>query len=138
MVKTSKIEPRFIAESIMQNKAKKVLFINRHAPHGDSCAQEALDVLLMASTFAQHLTVLFLDEGVWQLKAQQDTQLLGTKNFSATYKALSLYDIEKVYAEKESLETRRLTGSDLIIPVSLLNAREVADLMARQDSILSF
>jgi tRNA 2-thiouridine synthesizing protein C len=117
---------------------KKILFINRQAPYGTNCAHEALDVLLMASTFAQDIGVLFLGDGVWQLKKDQNPQEISIKNFTMTYKALSLYDIEKVYVEKTALDQRGLLKEDLLIPVELLTAEQIAELMAQQDHILSF
>lgn len=117
---------------------KKILFVNRQAPHGTNSAQEALDVLLMTSTFVQDISVLFLDDGIWQLKKDQDTKDINVKNFAKTFKAFSLYDIEKVFVEKESLERRGLTESDLIVKVDIINSNQVAELMAQQDSILGF
>lgn len=117
---------------------KKILFINHQTPYGNNCAQEALDMLLMASTFAQDLNVLFLDEGVWQLRKDQNPTDINAKNFSVTYKALSLYDIEKVYVEKASLTKRSLTVDDLLIPVELLTTEQIAELMSQQDHIVSF
>lgn len=117
---------------------KKILFINRQTPHGTSIAQEALDVLLMASTFVQDISVLFLGDGVLQLKTQQDTSLLNTKNFSAAFKAFPLYDIEKVYVEKTALEKYGLTVNDLLVSAELLNDTQITELMAQQDSILNF
>ncbi len=47
-------------------------------------------------------------------------------------------DIEKLYVEKESMETRGLKESDFIVPVKVISAQEMADLMLTQDVILSF
>ena len=60
------------------------------------------------------------------------------KNFSPTYRALEGYEVEKVYAEKESLEARGMTEEDLVIPVEILNSDEIAELMDSQDVIVSF
>jgi tRNA 2-thiouridine synthesizing protein C len=117
---------------------KKILLINRQPPYGTNCMREALDVLLMASTFAQDLSVLFLGDGVWQLRTQQDTQLIGAKNFSVIYRALPLYEIEKVYVELEALEKYGLTIADLAIKAEVLTSAQVAELLPQQDCILSF
>ena len=60
------------------------------------------------------------------------------KNFSPTYRALEGYEVEKVYAEKESLEARGMKEEDLVIPVEILNSDEIAELMDSQDVIVSF
>ena len=81
-------------------------------PYGLSKPQETLDVILMASTFNQEVSLLFLDDGVFLLKTKQNPSSIGAKNFSAAYKALSLYGIEKVYVAADSLQQRALTPKD--------------------------
>jgi len=110
----------------------KILFINRTL----SRAQEALDALLMASTFDQEVSVLFLDDGVWQLKSEQKST--HTKNFSAAFKAFPLYNIDKVYVDEKSLHDRGLALTDLLIMPVVLNTTEIKTLLAQQDHILSF
>ena len=78
-----------------------------------------------------------MDDGVYQLKKNQDTTGIGMKNFSNTYRALDDYEIEKVYVEKESLEARGLTGDDLIIPVEILATEDLRELMAQQEVVIS-
>jgi tRNA 2-thiouridine synthesizing protein C len=117
---------------------KKILFINKQAPYGSSTAQEGLDVLLMASTFAQDISVLFLGDAVWQLKKDQNPDDIKAKNFSVTYKALPLYDIEKVYVDQQALEQRNLALEDLLISVELLTTEQISELMSQQDHIVSF
>jgi tRNA 2-thiouridine synthesizing protein C len=60
------------------------------------------------------------------------------KNFSPTYRALEMYDVEKLFVSKESMEDRGLTADDLIVPVEMLDANQMADLMEEQDVILTF
>lgn len=117
---------------------KKILFINSQAPYGTARAQEALDVLLMLSTFDQQLSVLFLNDGILQLKSGQDALQISAKNFIAAYKALPLYDIKNVYVAAESLKQLGLTVKDLFIEANLLTNEQVSQLLAQQDSILNF
>ena len=49
-----------------------------------------------------------------------------------------MYDVEKLYVAKESMEQRGLTADDLIVPVEVLSTSEVADLMEQQDVILDY
>lgn len=118
--------------------AKKILFLFKQAPHGTSHAPEELDMLLMASTFALDISVLFLADGVLQLKSQQNTQAIDNKNFSATFKALNLYDIEKIYVAQDAVQKYSLNVTDLVIPVTLLTNTQVAEIMQLQDTIVSF
>ena len=60
------------------------------------------------------------------------------KNFSPTYRALEMYDVEKLYVEKESLEARGLTEEDLLVAVEVMTNSEIGKLMEQQDVVLSF
>lgn len=122
----------------MTTMRKKILFINRQSPYGDCYAQEALDALLMASTFDQDTSVLFLDDGVLQLKAQQNPTPINNKHFSKAFQALPLYGIENIYVDTESLKVRGLQIKDLLLSVTLLNTTEIRQLMSNQDVILNF
>lgn len=117
---------------------KKFAFINRKAPYGTIYALESLEVVLISAAFDQDVSLVFMDDGVYQLKKGQGTKAVGMKNFSPTYRALEGYDIEKLYVEKESLESRGLTEEDLIVDVEVLTSEEMATLMDEQDVVMSF
>ena len=117
---------------------KKFMFVNRRAPYGTIYALESLEVVLITATFDQDVSLAFLDDGVYELVKGQDTQAIGIKNHSKTYRALDGYDVEKLYVERESLAARGLAESDLLVPVKVLSSAEMADLMAEQDVLLSF
>ncbi len=131
---------------------KKFLYVNRKAPYGTIYALELLEVVLIGAAFEQDVSLAFIDDGVFQLMAGQDTAAAGLKNFSRTYKALGDYDVRRFYVERELLEERGLTVEDLmpityedenedyaekpsIIPVS---RSELAAIIAQHDVVLSF
>ena len=116
---------------------KRFMYVNRKAPYGTIYALECLEVVLITAAFDQDVSVVFVDDGVYQLKKNQDTTGIGMKNFSKTYRALDDYDVEKIYVEQESLEARGLTEEDLIIPVEVVAAENLADIMAKQDVVIS-
>jgi len=116
---------------------KRFMYVNRKAPYGTIYALECLEVVLVAAAFDQDVSVVFLDDGVYQLKKGQDTTDIGMKNFSKTYGALDDYDVEKIYVEQESLEARGLTADDLVIPVEVLAAESLREIMAQQDVVIS-
>lgn len=121
-----------------EGPVKKFMYVNRKSPYGTIYALESLEVVLIAAAFDQDVSLVFMDDGVYQLKKGQDTKGIGMKNFSPTYRALEGYDIEKLYVEKESMESRGLSESDLIVPVEVLGKDELASMMDEQDVILSF
>ncbi|SEH40584.1 sulfurtransferase complex subunit TusC [Magnetospirillum fulvum] len=116
---------------------KKFMVVNRKAPHGTIYALEVLEMVLISAMFDQDVHVVFLDDGVQQLRKGQSPAALEMKDFSKTYRALDGYGIEKVYVERESLTERGLGEDDLVIPVELIDRAEMARLMDGMDVVLS-
>jgi tRNA 2-thiouridine synthesizing protein C len=131
---------------------KRMMFVNRRAPHGTIYAWESLEVVLISAAFDQQVCMAFVDDGVLQLVAGQDTADAGMKNFSTAYGALGDYDVTRLYIEREALDERGLSLDDLmpltyedeeddwaekpsLMPVS---REELATLMDEQDVVFSF
>ena len=93
---------------------KKLMYLNRRAPCGTIYAVEGLEVVLIGAAFDQDVCMAFVGDGVYQLKAGQDTSDSGVKNFSPAYRALGDYDVNRLYVERESLEERGLGVDDLM------------------------
>ncbi len=119
-------------------KVKKFMFVNRKAPYGTIYALESLEVVLITATFDQDVSLVFIDDGVYELVKGQQTKSIGIKNFSPSYRALDGYDVEKLYVDSDSLAQRGLTEKDLLVPVEVLDAQQMGQLMQQQDVILSF
>lgn len=117
---------------------KKFMFVNRKAPYGTVYALEGLEVVLISAAFDQDVSMVFMDDGVYELIKGQHTKSINVKNFSPTYRALEGYDIEKLYVDKESMDIRGLTVDNLIVPVEVLTAAEMGELMDQQDVVISF
>lgn len=127
---------------------KRFMFVNRRAPYGSIYALEILEMVLISAAFEQHATIVFIDDGVFQIKKGQDTEAVGMKNFSPTYRVVEMEkqdaeedeDIDMVWriiVERESLEARGLDVDDLIVGVEVMAAGELSVLMAAQDVVLS-
>ncbi|MHB1677685.1 MAG: sulfurtransferase complex subunit TusC [Sulfuriferula sp.] len=117
---------------------KRFMFVNRKAPYGTIYALEGLEVVLVSAAFDQDVSMVFMDDGVYELVKGQATKAIDVKNFSPTYRALEGYDIEKLYVDEMSLAARGLTRENLIVPVEVLNTAEMAELMNQQDVVISF
>lgn len=127
---------------------KRFMFVNRRAPYGSIYALEILEMVLISAAFEQHAAIVFIDDGVFQIKKGQDTEAVGMKNFSPTYRVVEMEkqdaeedeDIDMVWriiVERESLEARGLDVDDLIVGVEVMAAGELSVLMAAQDVVLS-
>ena len=117
---------------------KKFLYVNRKPPYGTIYALESLEVVLVGAAFEQDVSLAFLGDGVYQLARGQDTKAVEVKNFSPTFRALEDYDVTKLYVEKEALEARGLTEEDLVVPVQVMEAARIAEIMETQDVVLTF
>ncbi len=131
---------------------KRFCYLNRKAPYGTIYALESLEVVLIAAAFDQDISLVFADDGVYQLTKNQETDDIGMKNFSKTYSALGDYDIKKIYVEKESLDERGLTADDLQALVYededddwaeknslfVVERAELTSIIDAQDVVLSF
>ena len=117
---------------------KKFMFVNRKAPYGTIYALEGLEVVLISAAFDQDVSLAFLDDGVYQLVKGQQTKGLEVKNFSPTYRALEGYDVEKLYVEREALEARGIREEQLLVPVQVVSAQELVQLMEEQDVVIGF
>lgn len=119
--------------------SKKILFISRHAPYGSSLAKDALDAVLASSAYDQQLSLLFMDDGVFQLLTNQTPNEIGQKSFSATLPVLPLYDIDSIYVHQESLAKRNITIDELAIEsAQIIDSSAICSLLAQQDQLLSF
>ncbi len=128
-------------EMMDEEVIKKFLYVNRKAPYGTVYALESLEVVLIGAAFDQDVSLAFIDDGVYQLKKDQNTSVdagAGMKNFSKTYRALEAYDVEKLYVDKKSMDERGLSVDDLLVDVEILDEAKMAEMMGQQDVVLSF
>jgi len=115
---------------------KKYLFVLRRPPYIGAHVQETLDMILTAAAFDRQVSVLFVDDGVLQLKSGQNPAAMALKDTAAVFGALEIYDVRALYAETESLRDRGLETADLILPVQAICRSEVNQLMRRHDVVV--
>ena len=131
---------------------KKFMYLNRRAPYGTIYAWESLEVVLIGAAFDQEVSLLFIDDGVYQLVKGSDTSQSDMKNFMPTYRTLGDYGVRHMYVDQASLEARGLTTDDLIEVewedweteeevdniVEAVDTEKVKELMAESDVVFSF
>jgi tRNA 2-thiouridine synthesizing protein C len=136
----------------MSEVVKKFLYLNRRAPYGTIYAWESLEVVLIGAAFDQEVTVMFLDDGVYELTKGHSTAGIGMKNFSPTYRTLGDYEVKNIYVDRDSLAARGLNEDDLVAVawedmdtgeereniVEVVDAARVTELMEESDVIFSF
>jgi tRNA 2-thiouridine synthesizing protein C len=131
---------------------KKFMYLNRRAPFGTIYAWESLEVVLIGAAFDQEVSLLFVDDGVFQLVKGADTSESDMKNFTPTYRTLGDYGVRHMFVDKASLEARGLTQDDLIEVawedweteeevdniVEVVESTQAAQLLADSDVVFSF
>jgi tRNA 2-thiouridine synthesizing protein C len=116
---------------------KKILFVLRKPPHSGAYSQEMLDVIMTVAAFDQEVSVLLLDNAVFQIKKHQNPARLGLKDTEAMFKALPIYNVQSLYVEKESLQERGLEKDDLDEAVSEIPRNEVGEFFKKFSLVLS-
>ena len=116
-----------------------IALVNRHAPYGRSHAQESLDLLLAMIALEQVVTVFFLDDGVLQLKRQQQPAAIEHKDFTAMFKSLPLYDVtpDQIIVEQQSLQARGIDANDLLLPCQVIDTQHLQKQLYAHQHIIS-
>ncbi len=126
---------------------KTITYLNRKAPYGTIYALEVLESVLISAAFEQHANIVFVDDGVYQIKKGHDTADLGMKNFLPTYGIIEMEkedadeddDIDmnwRIIVEKESIEARGLTKEDFKVDVEVLSSTELAEVLNASDAVI--
>jgi tRNA 2-thiouridine synthesizing protein C len=109
----------------------------RSPPHDGIQLQEKLDVILTTAAFDQHVALLFLDDGVFQLMKGQQPEKQGLKDTASIFDALEIYDISAFYTEVESLQERGLKPNNLSLTVQKFYRKDINSLMQKYHIIIS-
>lgn len=124
-------------ESTDKPEDKDILLVFRHAPYGNALAREGLEAALACGAMGAKTSVLYINEGVWQLLEPQNSSSIDCKNQAAMASALSLYDVDAIWVDEDSLKQRNLTSAD-INAGRIIDRTHVQALLATRKSILSF
>ena len=116
--------------------AKRILFIQRRSPYAGQLAYESLEAILMAGVFDQKVSVLFMDDGVFQL-TQHDASQLDTRDVGKLCDALSMYDIDQLYVDSDSMADRGITQALVRASVELLPTNELGQFIRQHDVVVS-
>lgn len=99
--------------------------------------QEFLDIVLMASAFDQRVVLVFEGDGIYALMKDQQAEVLDLKDNSLIFNALSIYDINDISVEKESMQARSISVDQLLIPVITSSRHELKQRLQLADQVFS-
>ncbi len=106
---------------------KRVLYLIRR--RGGVAADETTDLALVSGVFEQKTTMLFMDDGVYQLQGLAERQ--------SALKALPTYDVRALYAHAPSLAERHMSIDDVDLPVQAADGRVVCGLISDHDVVIT-
>ena len=87
---------------------KSLLAIVSHTPYkGDELA-EFFDSVMVAAAFDFDVSLLFIEDGVWALQANQDGARIARRTISKMLAAFADYEIDKLYVCETSLSERNV------------------------------
>ena len=77
----------------------KLAVLFTQAPFGTAVSREGLDALLAASAFCNEdeIAILFLHDGVFNLVANQQPEVILQKDHIAAFKLLELYELSECF-----------------------------------------
>jgi tRNA 2-thiouridine synthesizing protein C len=112
---------------------RRILYLISHPPGRGALAREMLDALLVGAVFDQRVSVLFADDGIYQLLGGAAPE----SSIARSFAALPTYDVSAVYVVEEDLVQRGLTLAALSVPVRALARADVRTLIAAQEVVMN-
>lgn len=114
----------------MKKDPLKLLFLQKNFLSPEF-AKESLDMALAAASLEFNVSLFFIGDSVFHLIDSEKNHL------ASLLKALSVYDIQKIYVMQESLNQRQLSPENLLLPVVCLSPHEISAVINEYDTVVS-
>ncbi len=122
----------------MNTTTQGLLLLCRHAPYQGQLARGALDAALAAAVFDLPVSLLFMDDAVWQLLGDQQANEIQRKSQASALDSLALYDVDQLFVDEGSLVERGLVAGSLRQDVDVLAQEALPGFLERFDKVWSF
>ncbi|EXI62778.1 sulfur relay protein TusC [Mannheimia granulomatis] len=122
-------------------KQYKLAFLFTQPPFGTAASREGLDALLAASAFCneQDIAICFLNDGVFNLVAGQQPEILLQKDHISTFKLLSLYDLNECFVCQDSVRARQLEQAQwMLANIQFKTEVEIFTILQQAEKVLTF
>ncbi|WP_373820284.1 sulfurtransferase complex subunit TusC [Glaesserella sp.] len=122
-------------------KKYKLAILFTQPPFGSSTSREGLDALLAASAFCQEdeIAICFLNDGVFNLLANQDPQIILQKDHISAFKLLELYDLNECFVCQQSIEQHRLNDATWILSdMRIVPRQAIFSVLSYSEKVLTF
>lgn len=122
-------------------KKYQLAILFTQAPFGTSTSREGLDALLAASAFIDEseIAICFLHDGVFNLLANQQPDLIMQKDHISTFKLIELYELTECFICQESVQKRGLEAQDWLLGTAqFVSYSQILDVLTRSEKVLTF
>jgi tRNA 2-thiouridine synthesizing protein C len=116
---------------------QRILYVFTTGPYTNAAGQEGLDAVMIGAAFDLDVSLLFVHDGLHQLKLGQQANA-GIKQVTKAFRALQDFGVENIYAFDSSMLARGLSTDQLMLDVELLDSRGVAQLIKQQHKVFTF
>lgn len=108
-----------------------------HSPFNDKQGQEMTDLLLTYAAYEQPVMLLFSGLAIYSLLPAVTTSgKMPIKAYHRQFKALPMYDVERVYVCAESLRNYGMQPAQLPTWVTVVEHSRIADLVEEAQYVL--
>lgn len=122
-------------------KKYQLAILFTQAPFGTSTSREGLDALLAASAFIDEseIAICFLHDGVFNLLANQQPDLIMQKDHISAFKLIELYELTECFICQESVQKRRLEEQDWLLGAAqFVSYSQILDVLTHSEKVLTF
>lgn len=113
-----------------------ILLWMHQSPFTDIRGQELTDLLLTYAAFEQPLSLLFSDSAVLSLLPPNNDASAGIKTYNRQFKALPMYDIDRIYVDQQSFVQYGLVDQTLLCQVQPLSPTAMASLITEAQFVI--
>jgi tRNA 2-thiouridine synthesizing protein C len=115
---------------------KTYLIVCDRSPYGSVSVQESLDMATAAAAFDLPVQVLLRGDAVYSALASQESGALGQKNLGKLLGALTIYGVNGIFVDGDSLTERGLFANDLVPEAETLEESAINALLAQEALIV--
>lgn len=116
---------------------KSMLIICQQPPWSNSTVRETLDLALAGGAFDLPISLLFLEDGVFQLVKNQQPQVIEQKNITSNLQALPLFGITEVFVVEQHLHARGLNNQQVFESVKFIQQEALSSLLIHYDTVIT-
>ncbi len=109
----------------------------RKRPYHGFNALEAVEAAMVAAAFDHEVTLLFKDDGVWQLTGAQHGNRIERRTMSKVIAGLETYDIDRLFVCGDSLTARGIGADALPSAVTIVDGPAQTALLNAADVVLN-